>query len=425
MSLCYLLGAAVMFFRLPSSGFLNKAFEGSEALKERLLTGGINPAGPPPARLGEIDKPDKTFDGFTLCTFAAHDRPNHHAFLFDMNGRVVHQWAKPFSHVWPRPAHVRTPVNDEHVNFFGSYLFPNGDLLVSYYSQSDWAYGYGLIKLDKDSQLLWSYPARVHHDFDVAEDGTIYAIKHEIVNQMPPGLERIPTPCLVDYLVTLSADGKEIRPPVSLLELLRDSPYATLLTMMEEPGREVPPGMAVPEAGDNSQKRDVHTNAVQILPRALADRFPMFRAGQILLTVRGLDALLMMDPARKAVVWAAQGPWRLQHDAQFLDNGHLLLFDNHGSPLGSRVLEYDPKTQAFPWSYVGEKSTPFYSDKRGMCQRLPNGNTLVVNSNRGEIREVTYAKELVWTCTFESFIHTARRYSAGQVPFVKGAPRAE
>ena len=35
------------------------------------------------------------------------------------------------------------------------------------------AVGYGLVKLDKDSNILWSYPAGVHHDVDVgaAADG--------------------------------------------------------------------------------------------------------------------------------------------------------------------------------------------------------------------------------------------------------------
>jgi hypothetical protein len=97
------------------------------------------------------------------------------------------------------------------------------------------------------------------------------------------------------------------------------------------------------------------------------------------------------------------------------------------------VLEYDPKTQAFPWSYAGENGAPFLSKDRGMCQRLPNGNTLIVNSEgtkiqtatgppefRGEIMEVTPAKEVVWTCTCDGYITSARRYSPEALEFLNG-----
>ena len=124
------------------------------------------------------------------------------------------------------------------------------------------------------------------------------------------------------------------------------------------------------------------------------------------------------------VVWASRGPWRAQHDPTFLENGRLLLFDNLGSPKGSRVLEYDPQTQSFPWTYPGETGKPFLSNIRGMSQRLPNGNTLVVNSVGGEVLEVTLEREVVWSCsTGEVTINRARRYRSDQVPFAKGSPR--
>ena len=159
--------------------------------------------------------------------------------------------------------------------------------------------------------------------------------------------------------------------------------------MLERPrpfGGATPPGAAASPFRDDARRRDVlHTNAVKVLSRALAPKFPLFKPGQLLVSLRHLDALAVLDPDSGKVVWAARGPWRGQHDPSFLDNGQLLLFDNYGSPQGSRVLEYDPRTQAFPWSYPGENGTPFFSHIRGMSQRLPNGNTLIVNSDGGEV----------------------------------------
>src|SRR5205814_7879405 len=106
---------------------------------------------------------------------------------------------------------------------------------------------------------------------------------------------------------------------------------------------------------DKTRKQDaLHTNTVQVLTPALAQKFPGWKAGQLLITMRNLDAIAIVDPELRKVVWAARGPWQAPHDAQFLDNGNLLLFDNQGLRKGSRILEYDPRTQAFPWAYAGE-----------------------------------------------------------------------
>src|SRR5438105_4191446 len=98
--------------------------------------------------------------------------------------------------------------------------------------------GHGLVKLDKDSNILWSYAAGVHHDVDVAADGTIYAIQQETVHSMPDGLGFIPTPCLVDSLILLTPDGKLKGKPIPLLEAFRDSPYAALLQSLEPSKKE-------------------------------------------------------------------------------------------------------------------------------------------------------------------------------------------
>ncbi len=408
-SVSYLLGAAVMFFELPSSDFLNKAFLGGKAWYERRQASARPPGQKlPPPTIGKIDLPEKTFDGFTLTMVA----PGTRASLINMGGEVVHEWAVSFSQVWPEPTHVRGPVNDFFVIFFGGHLYANGDLLVVLHGMGNPFAGYGLVKLDKDSNVIWKYSANVHHDVDVAEDGTIYALTQELVHQAPTGLEYIPTPCMVDCLVRLSPQGAELQ-KIPLLEAFRDSAYAPLLSTLRR-------------SGDDARRRDVlHTNFVKVLTRELAPKFPLFKAGQVLISMCHLDTIAVLDPKNHAVVWAARGPWRAQHDPQFLDNGRLLIFDNSGSPTESRVLEYDLQTQAFPWSYPGANNAPFVTSTRGQGQRLPNGNTLIVDSQHGKMLEVTQSKEVVWSCSYRGgFINTARRYSPEQLHFLKGGQRA-
>jgi hypothetical protein len=124
----------------------------------------------------------------------------------------------------------------------------------------------------------------------------------------------------------------------------------------------------------------------------------------------------LIDLEKRQVVWAVVGPWASQHDAQFLATGHLLLFDNLGSPHGTRVLEYDPVTQAIPWAYTSEENHPMKVLSRGACQRLPNGNTLVVKPEFS-IFEVTTNREIVWEMSVPGVV-LARRYAPDQVPFL-------
>jgi hypothetical protein len=424
-SLCYVLGAAVMFFELPSSSFLRRAFVGGAAWYE-LRGAAQHPTEEVPLTVGKIDKPGKTCDGFTLCMYGSGSR----AVLINMRGEVVHQWQVSFSRLWTDPPHLRGRIDDASVYFNDAYLYPNGDLLVLLEGPAtvrNPSNGYGLVKLDKDSRVLWTYARNTHHDLDVAEDGTIYALTNEVVQAVPKGLEFIPTPCMVDCVDVVSREGKKQK-TISLLEALHDSPYAPLFSVLERPTMfvEGPPGARMAAFSDDLRRRDVlHANAVKVLSRRLAPKFPLFKAGQLLTCLRHLDALAVVDPDSGKAVWAARGPWAAQHDPTFLDNGRLLLFDNLGSPRGSRVLEYDPKSQAFPWTYPGASGTPFSSRIRGLAQRLPNGNTLIVNSVGGEVFEVTPGQEVVWSCSCGAVtVYRARRYLPEQLPFLSGDKRA-
>jgi hypothetical protein len=383
-----------------------------------------------------VDEPAKTDDGFTLCTFASLTVPSSQVFLLDMRGNVVHRWNIPFRTVWPDPVHVDGRPQNFRVPVFGCHLYPNGDLLVVFHvGQVTLERGGGLARIDKDSNVLWRYEGNVHHHVHVGDDGTIYAVQHHTLQEMPRGLENIRVPALVDSLVRLSPSGKVLGEPISLLDAFWHSQYAPLLAaaMKEADAKEgISPGGSAAMPAEYEQ--DVlHTNFVDVVTPKLASRFPMFQPGQVFLSMRELHAIAMLDPVKKTIVWAARGPWHRQHHGELLDNGHMLIFDNQGSALGSRILEYDPLTQSFPWSYPPPDGEQFFSDSRGYCQRLPNGNTLVVDAHvldksqmiptatleGGRILEVNPAGQTVWLCEFPAILHLARRYSPNTLSFLK------
>jgi hypothetical protein len=438
-SLCYLFGAATLYFQFPPADFLDKSFAGARAWHEHgrraspgVLVGSLQQG-------VTVDKSEKTCDGFTLVTTADD---NASARLLDMRATVVHRWSLPFSQAWSRPPHVKKPVAESLIHWFRCHLYANGDLLAIYHAEGDTPYGYGLVKLDKDSRLLWAYANRVHHDVDVDEDGTIYTLAQHVAKQVPAGLDFVTAPYLTDSLVVLSPEGRELE-NIPIAEALANSPYAQAVALgsrFSNPMNAVGPGVAPPPNAPMlpDLKYDVlHTNSVKVLSRALAAKFPRFKAGQVLLSMRNIDTLAILDRHTRAVVWAAQGCWRLQHDAEFMDNGHLLLYDNCGSQRATRILEYDPLTQAIPWAYLNDdESTSFRALYRGMKQRLPNGNTLIVDPDNRRLFELTQGKEIVWNCFCPLSsppppgepargqpITSARRYRADEVTFLKGVAR--
>ena len=48
------------------------------------------------------------------------------------------------------------------------------------------------------------------------------------------------------------------------------------------------------------------------------------------------------------------------------------------------------------WEYRGTPEKPFYTFDCGTCARLPNGNTLITESNNGRAFEVTPEGKIVW-----------------------------
>ncbi|MFB6344248.1 MAG: aryl-sulfate sulfotransferase [bacterium] len=98
--------------------------------------------------------------------------------------------------------------------------FPYGDILVSF----EWL---GLVKLDRNSNVLWSKFNRAHHDFWIGENGRIYCLtaKSKAVTHNGRTRRRV-----VDFISILKPDGTTVR-KISLLEAIRNSNYSSILDL--------------------------------------------------------------------------------------------------------------------------------------------------------------------------------------------------
>lgn len=383
--LLLLAGSLLTVAGLPPGPQIKSAWEGGHALYAKLFYYDDVYMSDlwHPARNDErgvtVYVPELASPGVTLFT-SGHEPA---AYLISMDGQVLHRWRRPFSTIWNQTAAVKEPQPDTHVYMRKAHLFPNGDLLALYEGAGDTPYGYGLVKLDRDSNVIWSYLQSAHHDFDIAPDGRIYVLTQEIEQGFLPSLDHLASPRLVDFLVILSPEGKELR-KIPLLTAVDKSDYRQILFGISS--------FALADA--------LHTNSVHVITEEEARVFPFGKAGQVLISFREPSTIGVLDVEQQKLIWAVKGYWSGQHDPHILANGDILVFDNKGyfnKPEGrSRALEFDPQSLALVWQYTGTPESPLESDIRSYTQRLPNGNTLITESNGGRILEVTRDQEIVW-----------------------------
>lgn len=367
---------------------ITRAYEGGKALYAKMFRHDDVYASDLwyPARTDQlgvsINDPERAHNGVTIYT-SGHEPA---AYLISMDGEVLHKWQRPFSEIWDETAAVQRPQPDSHVFMRKAIPDTDGNLLAIYEGVGDTPYGYGLVKLDKDSNVVWSYLQPTHHDFDIADDGRIFVLTHAIIDEPLPELQHLDTPRLDDFLVILSPAGEELQ-KIPLLAAVEDSDYRQLLW----------------EISSFALGDPLHTNSVHVITEDEAQRFTFGRAGQLLVSFREPSAIGIVDPDDQTLVWAAKGYWTGQHDPHILDNGNILLFDNRGNfrkPEGrSRVIEFNPQTMQLVWQYAGTAESPLDSDIRSYSQRLRNGNTLITESNGGRIIEVTRDGDIVWEYT--------------------------
>lgn len=295
------------------------------------------------------------------------------AILMDMAGRRLHVWRVEAKSIWKE----RTSWDRAGARYFRrAYSFANGDLLVIFE-------GVGIARLDARSAVLWAFPAAdqppsvdPHHALAIGSDGTIYALTRRA--RMAPWLDES-KPVLDDFVSILDPNGVELR-RISIVQAFERSRFRWLLTDRKR------------RAGDL-----LHTNSIQRLDGSLASVDPAFAAGNLLVSMRNTSALAVIDSKTETVVWVGQGEFRRQHDAQVLTNGRLMLFDNGPkSGTASQVLELDPVDLQVAWRYAGDARNPLHSATAGLSQRLPDGNTLVVESNNGRALEIDPSGEIVW-----------------------------
>lgn len=336
-----------------------------------------------------IFNPAKCFNGYTLFCFPSEQGVK----LTDMNGDIVNKW---------------------DVQAIRAKLLNNGNILVVERRKTE---KNPVLELNWDGHVVWDYepPGPAHHDVERLDNGNTLvlckeSIPKEYKDKIDDPVRRRTFPIRSDLVLEVSPD-KEISWEWHAHEHLDINRW-----------------------GEDAPGDWTHINTVQTLPenRHYDNGKNQFKPGNVMLSPRNLGFIFIIDKKTKEIVWEYSGDYAGglagQHEPHMIEKGlpgegNIIIFDNGALPMKrwahtgkSFVLEIDPATERLVWIYRnGEK---FYSAYRSNVQRLPNGNTLICESEGPRIFEVTQEGEIVWEYAIEwhQVVGRAYRYSYDYCP---------
>jgi len=293
--------------------------------------------------------------------------------LIDREGELIRAWTRP-----------------ETQEFMSCLLLDNGDILfVGILEPTDGVEDTRdsdryLARHAWDGRLLWQRAIPVHHHVSLAPDGRFAALGLRY-RTIPEIDAKVAT--RDDQMLLLDPDGHVLEER-SLYDALASAPEGVRILPVEARTK-----------WRVEQVDLIHANTIEWMhEERLFGRNPLYAPGNVLVTLRHQNLVAVIEWKSNRMIWAwGQDDLVGPHGASLLPSGNILVFDNGGKRGWSRVLELDPIHRQIVWEYKAPRPSDFFSAARGAAQRLPNGNTLITNSNSGQVFEVTPEGETVWT----------------------------
>ncbi|MEJ2138209.1 MAG: arylsulfotransferase family protein [Gammaproteobacteria bacterium] len=391
--IAFLAGATVMVFRVGPARSIYETLDTARMLLADEGDASVNDMHQLyPARYDEAGvttyDPNRAQDGVTLVTGYRwqNDRWQAGIRLIDMQGSVLHQWTVKPEEIWPESPftdHVAGQMNNPNNYVHGAWLLPGGDVVFNV----EYA---GMVRMDACSKVVWTVPYRTHHSIFRDSDGNFWAPGLNWRYKKNPDYVH-PQPEFVDEtMLQVSPDGEILR-EIFVLKSIYDSGYGGVFA-------------------DTRKTMDItHMNDVEILDARMADKFELFDAGDILVSLRNLSTVLVIDGKTEQIKWRLQYPLVKQHDPDFEPDGSIVIFDNRddmtqeGMRLGStRLLRVKPDTGELSTVYPITDEQAFYTQTGGKHQLLENGNRLITEAHGGRVFEIDESGDVVWNWIVET-----------------------
>jgi hypothetical protein len=208
-------------------------------------------------------------------------------------------------------------------------------------------------------------------------------------------------PYIEDLILKVSSSGK-IERTFSVPEILYDGGLKPLLTANAK--------FNPTYLSQNWDRELVHLNKVAVLEPDRAGEFLLFDEGDLLLSIREMNLVLVVDPLTLDVKWHQTGPWLRQHDPEFDKEGNIVVFNNNTfrdsllpgdksnikMPRISNIMSVDPLSGEAVIEFGGKSSQEFLSVIRGKVDLTDDGGFLITEFEAGRVFEVDEDGAIVW-----------------------------
>ncbi|MEM6943758.1 MAG: arylsulfotransferase family protein [Pseudomonadota bacterium] len=254
----------------------------------------------------------------------------------------------------------------------GLKMLPDGSVLTNF----DKAPTMG--RIDRCGERVWMREGAYHHSIELTGRGSFWTW---LGDPSAYGMHQ--------FMVELSWETGETLRTVPIEDVVRaEGEAAAFFNVDAEAAFPQPPEDAISDG-----RGDVfHPNDVEELRPEMAAAFPMFEAGDLVISLKSSDMIAVLDPVARRIKWSQRGPWTKQHDPDFLPDGRISVFDNNRHMGTSRVVIVDPKDGSIETVLAGpaagDGSLSFYTEAQGKHERLSNGNYLIVSTGQGFAAEV-------------------------------------
>jgi hypothetical protein len=306
---------------------------------------------------------ESTMPGYYAFLGMDHERRLYSARLYDHRGQLMHTWRIDYESF--DPDGPSSGVSSPHA----FQVLDDGSILVGFDG------GDVMTRLDACGMPIWIKPGIYHHEMTAADDGTVWTWQAEGSHFAQ-----------YHYLVNFDPQtGKTLR-RIGLIEdvIQKMGPSATIFGIR-------PDYEFVHLTGDPSNRDEVdlfHPNDVDVLSTSVAAQFPMFEAGDLLMSFRQLNLVAVLDPDTARIKWWRHGPWILQHDPDFTADGYISVYNNNSHRDRSEIIKIHPTTSEIVNELFGGE-VEFRSPAMGGHQYLPNGNVLIVVPEEGRVLEAS------------------------------------
>jgi hypothetical protein len=276
--------------------------------------------------------------------------------------KVIYEWKPDFDQIKKIPFKENNGWQKYNKSVFNTthpLLSPDGSVVFHSLESP-------LVKIDKNSKILWILNGGFNHSLEHDAEGDIWVASTPGHSKSFSFLDNYD-----DNAITKVSPNGKILFKKSVAEILLENGYRGLLL------------------GTGGYSKDlIHINDIQ--PALSTTNYWM--KDDLLISLRSISTVLLYRPATNKIIWLKTGPWLRQHDVDFIDSRRIGVFGNNiiQNELNVKLIDghneeyiYDFKTDAITTPYTeflknAKVSTPF----EGRSDILANGDLFIEETGK-------------------------------------------